>query len=101
MGTGIFTGVKRPGRGVDHPPSSSAHVTPLWAFVASFMVNFTFIFTKHFDTLQKCKRNQLFHHYGNNEHFYMLTVTSKPTTIKREHTVALPWQKCLLEHTTM
>jgi hypothetical protein len=26
MGTGSFTGVKRPGRGVDHPPSSSAEV---------------------------------------------------------------------------
>jgi len=24
MGTGSFAGVKRPGRGVDHPPSSSA-----------------------------------------------------------------------------
>jgi hypothetical protein len=26
MGTGSFPGVKRPGRGVDHPPSSSASV---------------------------------------------------------------------------
>ena len=26
MGTGSFLGVKRPGRGVDHPPSSSAEV---------------------------------------------------------------------------
>ena len=26
MGTGSFPGVKRPGRGVDHPPSSSAEV---------------------------------------------------------------------------
>jgi hypothetical protein len=26
MGTGSFSGVKRPGRGVDHPPSSSAEV---------------------------------------------------------------------------
>jgi len=26
MGTGSFTGVKRPGRGVDHPPPSSAEV---------------------------------------------------------------------------
>ena len=26
MGTGCFTGVKRPGRGVDHPPASSAEV---------------------------------------------------------------------------
>jgi hypothetical protein len=31
MGTGSFPGVKRPGRGVDHPPSSSkkGKVTPL------------------------------------------------------------------------
>jgi hypothetical protein len=26
MGTGSFPGVKRPGRGVDHPPQSSAEV---------------------------------------------------------------------------
>jgi hypothetical protein len=43
MGTGSFPGVKRPARGVDNPPSSSAEVkervelytcSPLWAFVA-------------------------------------------------------------------
>jgi hypothetical protein len=27
MGTGSFAGVKRPGRGTDHPPASSAEVT--------------------------------------------------------------------------
>jgi hypothetical protein len=27
MGNGSFPGVKRPGRGADHPPSSSAEVT--------------------------------------------------------------------------
>jgi hypothetical protein len=49
MGTGSFPGVKRPGRGVDHP----SHVKPrlkkekgytlflLWAFVACCRVNFT------------------------------------------------------------
>jgi len=26
MGTGSFPGVKRPGRGIDHPPPSSAEV---------------------------------------------------------------------------
>jgi hypothetical protein len=26
MGTGSFPGVKRPGRGAEHPPSSSAEV---------------------------------------------------------------------------
>jgi hypothetical protein len=26
MGTGSFTGIKRPGRGIDHPPTSSAEV---------------------------------------------------------------------------
>jgi hypothetical protein len=26
MGTGSFPGIKRPGRGVDHPPESSAEV---------------------------------------------------------------------------
>ena len=28
MGTGSFTGVKRPGRGVDHPPPSKAPIGP-------------------------------------------------------------------------
>jgi hypothetical protein len=51
MGTGSFPGVKWPGRGVDHPPSSSAEVKeksiaipllPLWAFVACSRVTFTF-----------------------------------------------------------
>ena len=39
MGTGSFPGVKRPSRGVDHPPPSSAEdkervELSLWAFVA-------------------------------------------------------------------
>jgi hypothetical protein len=54
VGTCSFPGVKRPGRGVDHPPPSSAKVKEivqlisllaLWAFVACFRVNFTFTFT--------------------------------------------------------
>jgi hypothetical protein len=40
MGTGSFPGVKRPGRGADHPPPSNTEVkkeksytsTPLWVF---------------------------------------------------------------------
>jgi hypothetical protein len=45
-----FPGVKRPGRGVDHPPSSSAEVkervelylySPVWAFIACYRENFT------------------------------------------------------------
>jgi hypothetical protein len=52
MGTGCFPGVKWPGRGVDHPPTSSAEVRErvelciyynLWAFVACYRVNFTFL----------------------------------------------------------
>ena len=51
MGTGSFPGVKRPGRGVDHPPPSSTEVKGrlkqyiyffLWAFVDCSSVNFTF-----------------------------------------------------------
>jgi len=52
-GTGYFPGVKRPGRGVDHPPPSSAKVKesraipllPLWAFVACSRANVTVTFT--------------------------------------------------------
>jgi hypothetical protein len=50
MGTGISPGVKRPGRGVDHPPLSSAEVNdraipllPLWAFVVCSRVNFILV----------------------------------------------------------
>ena len=53
MGTVSFLGVKRPRRGVDHPPTSSAEVegrvelniySPFWAFVACYGVTFTFYF---------------------------------------------------------
>jgi hypothetical protein len=53
MGTGSFPGVKRPGRGIDHLPPSSAKVKervelylPLWAIVAYSTVNFIFAFTR-------------------------------------------------------
>jgi len=50
MGAGSFQGLKRPGRGVDHPLPSSAEVKErvviplphLWAFVARSGVTFTF-----------------------------------------------------------
>jgi hypothetical protein len=55
MSTRSFPGVRRPGRGVDHQPPSSAEVKervelyfyphPPWAFVACSMVNFTFTST--------------------------------------------------------
>jgi len=53
MGTGTFPGIKRPGRGVDHPPhlaprlrkSSAIPLLPLWAFVTRSRVNFIFTFT--------------------------------------------------------
>jgi hypothetical protein len=55
MGTGSLPGVKRPGRGVDHPPPSSAevnervklHLLHLCAFVACYRVKFTFTFGLH------------------------------------------------------
>jgi hypothetical protein len=47
-----FTGVKRPGRGVDHPPhlaprlrkSKAIPLLPLWDFVACYRVNVIFPF---------------------------------------------------------
>jgi hypothetical protein len=53
MVTGSFPGVKRPGRGVDHPPPSSAEVKrksravpllPLWAFMSCSRVKFTLLY---------------------------------------------------------
>jgi hypothetical protein len=53
VSTESFPGVKRSGRGVDHPPPSSAEVKEmvainlllLWAFVACYRLTFTFTFT--------------------------------------------------------
>jgi len=56
MGTGSFSGVKRPGRGVDHPLPSSAEVkervelylySPFWDFVACYRLNFIFQIQQH------------------------------------------------------
>ena len=51
MGIGSFPGLKRPGRGVDPPPSTAKvegiHLLPLWAFVACSRVNFTFYQSIH------------------------------------------------------
>ena len=51
MGTESFPGVKRPGRGVEHPPhlaprlkSRAIALRPLWAFVFCSRVTFTFTF---------------------------------------------------------
>ena len=58
MGTGSFPGVKRPGRGVDHPPPSSAEVkervelylySPSGAFLACYRATFTFTFILYLD----------------------------------------------------
>ena len=50
MGTGSFPGVKRPGPGADHPPTSKCRghervwlpLLPLWAFMACYGRTFTF-----------------------------------------------------------
>jgi hypothetical protein len=57
MGICSYTGVQRPGWGVDHSPPSSAEVkervelylySPLWAFMACSRVNFTFTCFSYF-----------------------------------------------------
>jgi hypothetical protein len=50
MGTGYFPGVKRPGRGVDHPPPSSTEVNVRavlypYSYSGYCKVIFTFTFT--------------------------------------------------------
>jgi hypothetical protein len=35
MGTWSFSGVKRPGRGADHPPPSSAEVKNEWSYTST------------------------------------------------------------------
>jgi hypothetical protein len=51
MYTGFFLGLNRPGRGVDHPPTSGVEVEGTvdvyirWAFVAYYRMNITLTFT--------------------------------------------------------
>jgi hypothetical protein len=45
VGTGSFPRAKRPGRGVDHPPQSSAEakeILPVWTFLVCSGVDFIF-----------------------------------------------------------
>ena len=59
-GTWSFPGVKRPRRGLDHPPTSRAevkervdiHLHALWAFEACARVNFTVIMRKFWRLLK-------------------------------------------------
>jgi hypothetical protein len=71
MGTRSFSWVKRPGRDLDHPPSSSADVKervqlylnpPVWVFVACSGVNCTFTFTvSHYMADQNLNYHSLCH----------------------------------------
>jgi len=63
VGTGSFLGVKRPGRGVDHPLPSSAEVKErvelyvlpsLWDFVTCYKLKFTFNFTDLQEICDSC-----------------------------------------------
>ena len=65
MGTGSFPGVKRPGRGIDHPSPSSAEVegrvelylySPLWYFVACSRENFIVLSDDEVKTTVRCDR---------------------------------------------
>jgi len=44
MGAGSFPEVKRPGRGVDHPPQSSAEVKEIVEFVSTPPLGFRALF---------------------------------------------------------
>jgi len=35
MGTGSFPGVKRPGRGVDHPPHLAPRLKKVWSYTSA------------------------------------------------------------------
>jgi hypothetical protein len=74
MGTGSLPGVKRPGRGVDHPPPSSGEIkervepyiySPFWAFVAYSRVKFTVSYKNVCITVKASlsrRHNQHFHY---------------------------------------
>jgi hypothetical protein len=46
MGTGSFPGVKRPGRGADYPPPSSADVENSLLIIIIIIINCNWVFTR-------------------------------------------------------
>ena len=79
MCTGSFPGVKRPERGVDHPPPYKAEVkerveTPLlhfWDFVGCYRMTFTFTETLieeiWYQILKSTYRRVAYYHYAEND----------------------------------
>ena len=57
MGTGSFAGVKRPGRGADHPPHLSAEVKKEWSYTSTPPLGLYGLLWEHLTVLQ--------HVYGN------------------------------------
>jgi hypothetical protein len=91
MGAGSFLGLKRPGRGVDHTLPSSTDVKRksitiplflLWALVACFGVNCTFIFNTSLPLYQidvgLCGAQSLAGHWGQEE--FLLRPGNHPVT---------------------
>ena len=89
--TGSFPGVKRPGRGVDHPSPSSAEVKervvilvfPLYIFMAAYEVNCTYLY--HY-TVFFCNLHVSFAIVGPNILLRTLILCSPPSVRDRSHT---------------
>ena len=98
MGTGSFSGVKWPGRGVNHlchlaprlKKSRAIPLLPLWAFVACSRMNFTFTFTSQhtlnilFTCVTRMNRNI-------QTHFGYLNVSGMPDRHVNELAVDQKW----------
>ena len=54
MGTGFFSGVKRPERGVDHPPPSSAEVKQEYSYISDNSLDFRGLFLGELYLLSSC-----------------------------------------------
>jgi hypothetical protein len=70
MGTGSFPGVKRPGRGVDYPPPSSAEIierVELYLYSSSVpswpVLGVTFTFTFYYFNGRLCQKSEELNEY--------------------------------------
>jgi len=105
MGTGSFLGVKRPGRGIDHPPLSSAEVKervqpylyspsgPSWPVLGCPLPLHLPHYTNKFDMWLSTVLQLV--HYG------PLTHSPYPTSSERNNPLANDWQQTLIHGRTI
>ena len=103
---GLSRGVKRPGRGVDHPPSSNSEVkervelylySPLWAFITCYGVNLTrclsdTVLKRREKLLRKERKGNIQEWCGNVHRMWNISQASKLVEKKRyNYKIVIYW----------